>query len=154
VWLLAALPTVWGSPTEMENVGLLACSIGRDGGCWGCRVGYWFVRFAEVELPSSLARSWERTEEAPALAEVPGRVGPAREREASSLTGGAGAEGSSGASAPNGPSGPMESSSDSRVVDCARLPCRRGVRDLEGASFTPLLERGEGVSNEVLAGVC
>lgn len=43
-------------------------------------------------------------------------------RDGISFTGGAGATGSSVGSTPSGPNGPIESSSVSRVVDCARLP--------------------------------
>ena len=67
-----------------------------------------------------------------------------RVRDASSFAGGAGAGTSSAAaSIPSGPRGPMESSRLSRVVDCARLPCRRIVRDFEGAGLAPVLEAGE-----------
>lgn len=62
----------------------------------------------------------------------------------SSFTGGAGAMGSSTGSTPSGPKGPMESSRLSRVVDWARLPYRRGVRDLEAAGLTPVLEEEVG----------
>ena len=78
-----------------------------------------------------------------------------RVREASSFTGGAGADVSSaGASNPSGPRGPMESSRLSRVVDCARLPYRRGVRDFEGAGLMPLLDAGDEGSKVDLEDVC
>lgn len=70
-------------------------------------------------------------------------IADGRVREASSFTGGAGAAGSSGASMPNGPSGPMESSRLSRVVDCARLPCRRCGRVFESAGLAAVLDAGE-----------
>ena len=76
-------------------------------------------------------------------------------RDASSFTGGAGAAGESVASMPSGPSGPMESLSRlSSVVDCARLPYRRGVRDLVAAGFAPVLEVGEDGSWVVLEDDC
>ncbi len=57
------------------------------------------------------------------------------------LVGGAGAGSSAaGASSPSGPRGPIESSRLSRVVDCARLPYRRGVRDLEAAGRERVLD--------------
>lgn len=68
----------------------------------------------------------------------------------SSFTGGAGATGSSTGSIPRGPNGPIESSSVSRVVDCARLPYLRGPRVFEGAGLAPLAEAGdEGIAVEV-----
>ena len=88
-------------------------------------------------------------------AAVPGLdVVECRVREGSSFTGGAGAAGSSVLSIPNGPSGPMESSRLSRVVDWARLPYRRGVRDLEGAALAPLLDIGDEGSCSDLEGAC
>ena len=73
-------------------------------------------------------------------------------RDASSFTGGAGAADSSAASAPKGPSGPIESSRLSSVVDWARLPYRRGVRDLEGAGFALVAVAGEEGSWDVVGG--
>lgn len=62
----------------------------------------------------------------------------------SALTGGAGGGSSStGASTPSGPKGPIESSRLSRVVDCARLPCRRGARVFEGAGRGEVVDAGE-----------
>ena len=77
---------------------------------------------------------------------VPGLEAGCRVLVGSSFTGGAGTGGSSAGAAlsmPSGPRGPMESSRVSRVVDCARLPYRRGARDFEGAGLAPLLEAGE-----------
>lgn len=68
-------------------------------------------------------------------AAVPGREAGCLVLEASSFVGGAGATGSAAVSIPSGPNGPMESSSCSSVADCARLPCRLGVRDLFGAGL-------------------
>ena len=60
-------------------------------------------------------------------------------RIGSSFTGGAGVGTSSAAevSKPNGPRGSMEESSVSRVVDWARLTCRRLGRVFEGAGLMP-----------------
>lgn len=73
---------------------------------------------------------------------MPGRepVVPCLVRVGSSFTGGAGAAGSSVASMPSGPNGSIEASRVSRVVDCVRLPYRRGPRDFEGAGLMPLVD--------------
>ena len=115
----------------MAKVGFAACSTLTDGGC--CR-----DPGRLLPLRTSPGVSWVNEE--PEDAALCWRDG-ALAREASSFTGGAGASaaGVSTASTPNGPSGPIESSSVSSVVDCVRLPYRRGARDLEVAGLTDKL---------------
>ena len=115
----------------MAKVGFAACSTLTDGGC--CR-----EPGRLLPLRTSPGVSWVNEE--PDDAALCGRDG-ALVRDASSFTGGAGAStaGVSTASTPRGPSGPMESSSISSVVDCVRLPYRRGARDLDMAGLTERL---------------
>ena len=90
--------------------------------------------------------SWSARLEERVDVAVPGRddAVPCLVRVGSALTGGAGAGTSAtGASIPKGPSGPIESSRLSSVVDWARLTCRRGALDFEGASLPPVLDVGE-----------
>lgn len=163
VWLLAALPTVCGSPTVMENVGLAACSTGCEG-CVGLarpskEVGWTGggIRGPPLREPSS-SMSALRLETAEAAVDGLELMG-CLVLEASSFTGGVGALGSSVGSIPKGPNGPIESSRLSRVVDCVRLAWPRPRRALLGAGLTPAamlgvdLERFAGAGDSAV-GLC
>lgn len=138
MWLLAAFPTVCGSPTVIEKVGFAACSTDMDGccdlillsNCGGRTGGGCLAPLCEwVTSSSDVVETF-----------VFAVCGLERVLEASSFTGGVGAAGSSTGSAPSGPSGPIESSRLSRVVDCVRLTCRRGPRDLDGAGLAETVD--------------
>lgn len=128
----------------MLNVGFAAWSTGTEGcacrvrpsNCCGCTGGG--TRGPPFTEDASSSYSALRLGET-AEAEVEGLDAvDCLVLDASSFTGGIGAEGSSAGSRPSGPRGPMESLSRlSRVVDCVRLPCRRGPLDLEGAGLAP-----------------
>lgn len=146
VWLLAAFPTVCGSPTVMEKVGFAACSTDIEGCCGlvlstncGGRTGGGCLAPLGEEVPSSSA----------SLLLDPAVCGRDLVLDIDSFTGGVGAAGSSTGSAPSGPRGPAESSRLSRVVDWVSLTCRLGPRDLEGAG---LAEMGDVLDDAGAAG--